>query len=137
MNKIGVTQKAIVFNKEGSFLVIKRTKTAPSSPGKWDLPGGDLEFGEDPKKGMAREIKEETGLIVEKLEPFETWAGVIKALGDFWVTIAYTAKAKTEKVKLSWEHNDFKWVDKREFSKLEAAEKIKYFVKKVKLTKAK
>lgn len=30
--------------------------------GKWTVPGGHLEKGEDPYEGMARELKEETGL---------------------------------------------------------------------------
>jgi len=40
---------------------MRRTETAPSNPLKWDLPGGDVEYGEDPKKAILREIKEETG----------------------------------------------------------------------------
>ena len=34
--------------------------------GKLDLPGGSLEFGEAPLDGLAREIKEETGLSIKK-----------------------------------------------------------------------
>lgn len=30
--------------------------------GKWDLPGGRLEFGEQPETALHREIEEETGL---------------------------------------------------------------------------
>jgi len=30
----------------------------------WTLPGGGLEFGEDPQAAMIREVEEETGLIV-------------------------------------------------------------------------
>lgn len=35
--------------------------------GKWTLPGGGLNFGEDPHDGMLRELAEETGLIGESL----------------------------------------------------------------------
>ena len=135
MNKIAVTQKVIIFNKQGKVLAIHRTKTAPSSPGKWDLPGGSLNFGEEPKKGIAREAREETGLLIDNIMPFEVWSKVNKQLGDFWVTIAYTANTKTEKVKLSFEHNAFKWVTLEEFLKLRTPEKLNYFVKKLKLTK--
>lgn len=35
--------------------------------GRWTLPGGGLNFGEDPVEAMVREVYEETGLIVRAL----------------------------------------------------------------------
>ena len=35
--------------------------------GYWTLPGGGLNFGEDPVEAMTREVSEETGLIVHSL----------------------------------------------------------------------
>lgn len=114
--KIGVTQKAFVFDGKGKFLIIRRTETAPSKPNKWDLPGGAIDFGEDPIDSIHREIKEETGLEIEGLRPFDTTSKVDED-GEFWTTIAYCAKAKSNNVKLSFEHNDLKWVTFKEFSK--------------------
>jgi hypothetical protein len=37
MQKVGVSQKAVILNEKGEFLVIHRTTTAPSNPNKWDL----------------------------------------------------------------------------------------------------
>jgi len=37
--------------------------------GRWDLPGGFLERGEHPAEGLRREMREETGLEIEILEP--------------------------------------------------------------------
>ena len=41
------------------------------SKGKWSLPGGMLELGESLTEGVAREVLEETGLIVEAVELVE------------------------------------------------------------------
>ena len=51
-------------HKEGKVLLIKR-KFEPNK-GKWSLPGGLLEVGEDPEEGAAREVREEVGLEVVK-----------------------------------------------------------------------
>ena len=127
MKKIGVSQKAIIFNREGKILVLRRSGTALSNPGKWDFPGGDLEFGEDAIGGIIREIREETGLEVKNLNLFDVESHINKE-GDFWVTIAYIAKAVSDKVILSYEHDEFKWLTDEDFLKLESSEKLRRFV---------
>jgi 8-oxo-dGTP diphosphatase len=47
------------------------TRIAPrywSGVGEWTLPGGGLDFGEDPRDGALRELTEETGLRGEIVE---------------------------------------------------------------------
>ncbi|MDP2873810.1 MAG: NUDIX hydrolase [bacterium] len=131
MNQVGASQKAIIFNKEGRFLTLYRTATAPARPNTWDFPGGDLEFGEDAMNNIFREIKEETGLEVKDLRPFDVESHINND-GDFWITIGYTALAVSEKVTLSFEHNEFKWVTAKEFLGLESAPKLKQFVENLK-----
>ncbi len=131
MNKIGVSQKAVILNKQGEFLTIRRTKTAPYRPNTWDLPGGDLEFGEEAQKSIIREIKEETGLKVRDLKPFDVHSTINKDK-DFWVTIGYKATAVSSKVALSFEHDQFKWVTTKGFLKLKSAPKLRRFAKNLK-----
>lgn len=131
MEKVGVSQKAVIFNKEGKLLTIHRTSTAPTRPNKWDLPGGDLDFGEEAAAGMLREIKEETGLQVKKVKAFDVESHTTN-IGDFWVTIAYKAQTDSNNVILSFEHDDYKWVTAEEFLNLESSPKLKRFVKNLK-----
>ncbi|MEK9135395.1 MAG: NUDIX hydrolase [Patescibacteria group bacterium] len=130
MEKIGVSQKAIILNKEGKFLALRRSKTAPAKPLSWDLPGGELDFGEDPIKGIIREIKEETGITIKKIEPFDVEAH-IATNKEFWVTIAYKTQCDEADVKLSFEHDEFKWLLPEEFLELESSEKLQRFAKKL------
>lgn len=130
MGKIGVSQKAIVINSEGKFLAVRRSKTAPAKPLSWDLPGGELDFGEDPVKGIVREVEEETGITIESIEPFDVEAHIAPN-EEFWVTIAYKAQCRDGDVKLSFEHDEFKWVAPKEFLKLKSSEKLQRFVKRL------
>jgi ADP-ribose pyrophosphatase YjhB (NUDIX family) len=45
------------------LLLCRLSGTLPEA-GKWTLPGGGIDFGEDPEAGMIREVEEETGLVV-------------------------------------------------------------------------
>lgn len=54
---------AIIFNAKGQLLLCEHTYRRLHP---WGLPGGDLKFGEDPAKGIKREILEETGLTVQE-----------------------------------------------------------------------
>jgi 8-oxo-dGTP diphosphatase len=49
--------------RDGRLLLARRR--AEPFRGRWDIPGGFLEEGEDPIAGLRRELKEETGLDVE------------------------------------------------------------------------
>lgn len=53
-----------IIMREGRMLfgIRKNTETAN---GQWAFPGGRMDYGETPEDGICREIKEETGLVVD------------------------------------------------------------------------
>ena len=56
---------ALICNEEGSILLQKRhDPSIPESHGKWEFPGGGVEFGETLKEALQRECKEEIGCEV-------------------------------------------------------------------------
>jgi 8-oxo-dGTP diphosphatase len=48
----------------GRVLLCRLSKELPRWEGCWTLPGGGLNFGENPEEAMIREVEEETGLYV-------------------------------------------------------------------------
>lgn len=127
----GFSQKVFLFNKAGKFLTIRRTKTAPSDPLKWDLPGGDVEFGEDPLKSIARELIEETNLSGKNFKLFGIESQMNSAI-KHWLTLGYYADLKSGKLNISWEHDLYKWVSLNDFLKLKISKKLRNFAKSLK-----
>ena len=52
-----------VIVQEGRILLCRFNEPTHGDHRKWTLPGGGLEFGEDPREGAKREILEETGCV--------------------------------------------------------------------------
>ncbi len=52
-----------VIVREAEVLIVRRAN--PPLQGEWSIPGGALELGEKLRDGVAREVREETGLEVE------------------------------------------------------------------------
>ena len=79
---------AIVFDEAGRVLLIERGK--PPALGQWSVPGGRLEPRETLAQAVAREVHEETGLIVE----VGTLACVLERFGDdhHFVVLDYFAR---------------------------------------------
>jgi ADP-ribose pyrophosphatase YjhB (NUDIX family) len=54
-------------------ILLSRRKFEPEA-GKWDLPGGFLDEGEEPLDGLRRELREEAGVEIEPLDFAGVWA---------------------------------------------------------------
>ena len=57
-----VAVAGIVFDEAGRVLLVERGR--PPGVGLWTVPGGRLELGEAIADAVAREVREETGLVV-------------------------------------------------------------------------
>jgi len=104
-----VAVKAVLIHDDLALLLI-RDEQDSYKPGEYDLPGGAVEFGESAEDALLREIKEETDLAAEVIYPVRTW-NTIKDKTTQYIGITYLALTESNRVELSEEHNDFKWVD--------------------------
>ena len=91
--------KAVITKEDGALLLLR--SAGEKYPNKWDLPGGHIHVGEDPKDGLIREVREETGITLS--EPIE------KLYEEDNITF-YKAQMPDQKVTLSHEHDDHKFV---------------------------
>lgn len=119
-----VATKAIVLREDGKILVLLRGKEAPTNALHWDLPGGVLDHGEGADAGVIREVKEETGLGIAAPRVFHAIAR-INSIGEHWTTIYFFARATSEEVHISWEHDEYRWVDPEEYETLPGSTRIK------------
>ena len=110
-----VAAKAVITRGDGKVLVVREAGTYDEGTkiGKYGIPGGRLNPGESYEDGLRREVEEETGLKIEPLYPLYVgeWRPEIKGVPHQIVAIFTVCKAKTTDVKLSDEHDDFKWIN--------------------------
>lgn len=112
--------------KKVKFLLAKRADDDTFYPGDWEIPGGQLEFGEEANDGVLRELLEETGLEVEAISPVSVINYMNEEKNVQYIQINYLCKTQDDVVvKLSHEHSDYKWIDFEELSKFEMHPEMK------------
>lgn len=111
--KFHIGVKAIIV-KRGKALVLKDTNRYVG----YDLPGGKIDQGESIGEALKRELKEELGLrnykIVKLIGVYERTD--YKKRNTSLMLIFFEVKAKIQKIKLSFEHTDYKWISAKELS---------------------
>jgi len=108
MLKNGIAVKAFIVN-DNKLLIVKRSSDDVHNPDLWEIPGGRLSLGEDPRAGLVREVKEETNIDIEVLNPinvqhFERDDGQVITL------LVFLSKPLSDSILLSDEHSDFEWI---------------------------
>jgi|TARA_Y100000310_G_scaffold310020_1_gene354732 mutator protein MutT len=95
--------------KDGKLLILKRSPTDVQRPNIWEIPGGRLELGEDPRQGIKRETKEETGIDIEVLHPINV-RHFNRDDGQTITLLIFLCKALNNNLKISKEHSAYEWI---------------------------
>jgi mutator protein MutT len=116
---------AIAIN-EGKILLEKR-KNEPGK-GKWSVPGGIVDLGEDLEQAVVREVKEETGLEVDAPQLIDVVSDVsLDENGKVkyhFVIIDYLVTVKRGEPKAASDADALKWVP---FNEVEAYDLTRSF----------
>jgi len=119
--QINNTAKVVLVNsKLKQILLIKRSSTDTRRPNQWDIPGGGVEPNELIEQAVIRECKEECSIAVSQntLKLIYTIRDIVdnnKILANWLIFSGLTLQ---EEVVLSYEHQDYKWVDIKQAIKL-------------------
>jgi len=122
MLKILVAVGAVIEDDKGRILLVKhKLERGGYWQGKWICPGGELEFGEEIKEGIKREVKEETNLEVELVKPLVPFDRIVK-IGErtslHVIYIDYVARLLGGELKVGSDAGEALWVEKKNVSKM-------------------
>lgn len=102
---------ALIFDSENNLLVLR--KKTPDNRKECILPGGKREIGETDEQTLKRELLEELGAEVEKIEPYNIYfdKAVFEEGEDFKQT-TYITKLKQNNITVKNEIKEAIWINK-------------------------
>lgn len=115
-----VSIKWIILNEKHEFLLIKEDN------GKWELPGGGLDFWELPYDWLKREIREEMWLEVTFISP-EPFCFFTFLTSQWRINICYLIKVENLEFTPSDECIEIWFFDKQTSLELDLYENVKIF----------
>ncbi|MFJ3468232.1 NUDIX hydrolase [Pseudomonas sp. NPDC090201] len=88
----------VICRRDNQILYVRKPKA------KWTLPGGKIEADESPAQAASRELREETGLILEDLSYVTRFEGgeVLHHVFEVSVTFMATPTARNEIADCQW-----------------------------------
>lgn len=114
-----------VVNGEEKVFLPKRADTKKFLPGKYELPGGHIEYGENIELGLRREIKEELGVEVNLGDPFAVFTYTNEIKCSHSIEVVYFAKLMSDPEVIiinADDHSSFGWFNEDEAIKLNSNE---------------
>jgi 8-oxo-dGTP diphosphatase len=106
--------------REGKVLVVRRAR--PPALGLYTLPGGVVELGETLPQAVAREVREETGLIVEPVTLAGFRETVVRDAQErverHFVILCFAARCGAGEPILNEELSEARWLDPAELAAL-------------------
>lgn len=115
-----ITVRAVI-KQNNKVLLLRRVGGNPQFANLYELPGGKVDFGEDPKGTLQRRVYEETGYEIETMQLSEVYSKLdATELQKQYISLVFWVSVKGgAHVELSPEHNKYAW---KELSKIQLNE---------------
>lgn len=127
MNTQKVSVSAVIFNDKNEILLVKRSLDDDFLPGIWEMPGGGINFGEEPEDAVVREVKEETGLSINTSSSSIISVFSYSHPQTVWhVELIYLCNLhKESEIILSLEHIEYLWIKTEEIQNVQLSDLMK------------
>jgi ribonuclease HI len=105
-----LTVRAII-KQDNKVLLLRRAGGNPIYTGLYELPGGKVDFGEDPRAAIQREISEEIGREVETLQLFDVHSELdVRDIQHQYIVLVFLVSLRPETtIDLSTDHDKYSW----------------------------
>lgn len=118
-----------VIRKGEKYLITKRPDDGRDNGGRWEFPGGKLDFGESPRESLKRELFEEMGITVAVEDLIEISSKVYSETLHV-ILVAFRCihlKGEIQKKEIQ----DYAWVTIDEMSSYDITQADQIFIKKL------
>ncbi len=114
---------AVIADRRGRLLLLRRPAASEYNPERWEFPGGRIERGEGVRDALVREVREETGLVVE---PGRLLGAGEQERGEGRVVhLVLNSAAPDGEIVLSEEHDAYRWVTPKGLTELPLSDWMK------------
>lgn len=117
-----------IIRKDEKMLLLRRANGRPTILGKYELPGGKLEYGEQPEDALSRYLHDETGLTIQTAQLFDVVSYIDHDDRDLqYIFILYQVSFGVggSKVTLSQNYDHYMWRKMLEIQQDELTESAK------------
>ncbi len=116
----------------GGRVLLVRRATEPLI-GEWSVPGGMLELGETLRDAVRREVREETGLVVEPGEVLDIFDSIFTddqgRTQYHYVLIDYLCRLVSGEARAGTDVSEIRWVSEAELAALRLRDSIEQVVR--------
>ena len=119
-----ITAVAFIYKVEGGVVKLfspKRAETKKFLPGVFELPGGHIDFGEELKVGLGREVMEEFNMEIKIGDAFHAFTYLNEIKKSHSVEIMFFAKFTSPMTQLALnpeDHSEFIWFGEDELEEI-------------------